>query len=969
MLKKQQNKGENRMTFIKSIKMHGFKSFAKATEIVFDKDLSIIVGPNGSGKSNITEAICFVLGRLSAKSMRAEKSANLIYNGGKNQRSADEAKVEMTFDNSSGVFPIEGDIKIERIVRQDGNSIYKINSKTKTRQEVQELLGHANIDSKGFNIILQEEITQFIEMHPEDRRRIIEEIAGIRIYEERKEKSQHELERTEEKLKEVSIILGQRRAYLKNLEQEKTEALKYRKYEEAVKKCRATLLHKNIENKNDELDNLEKQISDKSKLVENKKSELKKIKESADKLREEIQRINVSIQQSSGIQQENLSNEIISLKEQIASLSVRKENYDTKIGESEKRKLQLESSIAEYEEQIEALKKTKPKSKVKTRENIEEKRKELENLEKEKADFYRARQKHSEIKNNLQNKKDVLQRIKSQSEFIINQIESSSSQLSELTEDLDGVNKKLNDMRDKHSKSKDDLEKTQDSIITIEKDMSKKEVEIVRQQKIKNDVSKLDICPLCKTKITSGHVSHVIEEANRISDECEKSVDNLKEKLESLRKKNSAIKEDIERQSGLIRKKEYDLTHINNILAQKERLRELEKDEDKLAEEAKELEKENKRIEAHLGKFDGIDEKYDDIKLKIQELSEIGEEDRDAQLSLRTLELENTKNAIKRILREQEEISTSLEEYSAELDGKQAILEEKEGQDKILKEKFNSLYNKKAGIQDSIVELDKEQIRIDGEMKQEENISNDLRIDKARINADREIMEKEFEPFKNTELIKGNRESVQERLKNAEEALIRIGSVNMRALEVYEDIKNQYDEVDEKVKKLEEEKQEILMIIMEIDAKKKKSFIKVFNTINERFTNNFSKLIFNKGPAFLELENKENPFEGGIDVNVRIAKGKYLDVNSLSGGERTLAALSLIFAIQEYKPHYFYIFDEIDAALDKRNSEKLSQLIVNSIGKAQYIIISHNDHVMSEAKTLYGVSMQEGVSKILSLKI
>ncbi len=191
----------------------------------------------------------------------------------------------------------------------------------------------------------------------------------------------------------------------------------------------------------------------------------------------------------------------------------------------------------------------------------------------------------------------------------------------------------------------------------------------------------------------------------------------------------------------------------------------------------------------------------------------------------------------------------------------------------------------------------------------------------------------------------------------------------MRALEVYEDVRKQYEEVDEKTKKLETEKQEILNIIAEIDKKKKKTFLKMFTTINERFTNNFSKLIFNKGPAFLRLENEEDPFAGGIDVDVKIAKGKYLDINSLSGGERTLAALALIFAIQEYKPHYFYIFDEIDAALDKRNSEKLSSLIVNSIGKAQYIIISHNDPVISEAKTLYGVTMQEGVSKILSLKI
>jgi len=225
------------------------------------------------------------LGRLSAKSLRAKKSANLIYNGGKNQKSADEAKVEMILDNFSKTFPIEeNEVKIERTVNRDGNSIYKINGKNTTRQEMQELLSHANIGPKGFNIILQEEITQFIEMHPEDRRRIIEEVAGISIYEERKEKSQHELDKTDEKLREVSIILGQRKAYLKNLEDEKAEALKYKKHEENVKKCKATLMKKDIEERQKEANGIEKEIESKSKIIESKDKEIKNVNESIEKL-------------------------------------------------------------------------------------------------------------------------------------------------------------------------------------------------------------------------------------------------------------------------------------------------------------------------------------------------------------------------------------------------------------------------------------------------------------------------------------------------------------------------------------------------------------------------------------------------------------------------------------------------------------------------------------------------------------
>ena len=104
-------------------------------------------------------------------------------------------------------------------------------------------------------------------------------------------------------------------------------------------------------------------------------------------------------------------------------------------------------------------------------------------------------------------------------------------------------------------------------------------------------------------------------------------------------------------------------------------------------------------------------------------------------------------------------------------------------------------------------------------------------------------------------------------------------------------------------------------------------------------------------------------------IVVKLAKGKYFDVTSLSGGEQTLVALSLLFAIQEYKPYHFYIFDEIDAALDKRNSERLAALLNQYMKSGQYIVITHNDAIIINSNFLYGVSMHEGVSKILSLKL
>ena len=124
-----------------------------------------------------------------------------------------------------------------------------------------------------------------------------------------------------------------------------------------------------------------------------------------------------------------------------------------------------------------------------------------------------------------------------------------------------------------------------------------------------------------------------------------------------------------------------------------------------------------------------------------------------------------------------------------------------------------------------------------------------------------------------------------------------------------------------------------------------------------------------KGEVSLEPENKKDPFDGGVNIIIKTGHGKYFDAASLSGGEQVLVALSLIFAIQELNPYCFYILDEIDAALDRRNSERLAELLKKYMKKGQYIIITHNDEIILNASNLYGVSMHEGISKIVSLKV
>ena len=260
-------------------------------------------------------------------------------------------------------------------------------------------------------------------------------------------------------------------------------------------------------------------------------------------------------------------------------------------------------------------------------------------------------------------------------------------------------------------------------------------------------------------------------------------------------------------------------------------------------------------------------------------------------------------------------------------------------------------------------------VKLDESLRSFENVVNSFNIDRAKLVAEKEGLEKEFEEFKNEVLKKTNDiQKLLNEIQDAEKSLLLLGNVNLRALEIYEQIEKEFNELIEKKEKLRIEKQDVLNMMQEIETKKKDLFMQTLNEIDANFRRIFSSLS-TKGQAYLELEDPENIFNAGLDIKVKIAGSKHLDIKSLSGGEKTLTALAFIFAIQEYQPASFYLLDEVDAALDKNNSDKLSKLIGEYSKKAQYIVISHNDNLITEAERIYGVSMQEGVSKVIGLKL
>jgi chromosome segregation protein len=241
-----------------------------------------------------------------------------------------------------------------------------------------------------------------------------------------------------------------------------------------------------------------------------------------------------------------------------------------------------------------------------------------------------------------------------------------------------------------------------------------------------------------------------------------------------------------------------------------------------------------------------------------------------------------------------------------------------------------------------------------------------LEVQKGTLETRLADLKAEYESYTDVQPIEGKREEFETKLSEIEQALAALGNVNLKAPEIYEQRVKDIKEIKEKVEKLADERRAIQNMIDEIEGKKAAIFIETFKVINENFKKLFGYIF--KGEGSMLLENPQDIFNSGLMVKVSKEgrENKYLE--SMSGGEKALITLLFIFAIQMYKPAPFYILDEADAALDEENSLKLSQLLKELSKTTQFLVVTHNDAILSSADIALGVTMTKEGSKIVGVE-
>ncbi|WNY23285.1 Chromosome partition protein Smc [Methanimicrococcus hongohii] len=495
--------------FIKEIEFVNFKSFGRRVKIPFYEGFTAISGPNGSGKSNIIDGILFALGLSGSKTMRAEKLTDLIFNDAKSKQ-PEFAQVTITFDNSDRKAPVEADeFEISRKIKQTKSGYYSyfyFNGKAVSLTEVHELLGKAGVTPEGYNVVMQGDISQITaKMSPTERRKIIDEIAGVSEFDEKKQKSLAELDIVKEQIEKIDIIVEEVKAQLERLSSEREHALKYRTLREQKQKYEGYLILSKLKDAKIELANVENEILRYETLAAETEEKIKEREDEQTEAESELAALNTEIRQKGEDEQIQIKTEIEEIKGHIsrARESIGVLEREESGFESKRRDLfvKIDTRKKEIEEQENTLAEEKRKEDAVLKEQSDrntekviltskiaaidkkfaeqtsvsnQKREELEELKNEKNQLIRdedrvtdaLRRKASEIKDI----EDEITEAKDNAKNAESDTKIAEYEISKLQDESDKLKRDLDDLESAEKRMEDDKKKMEEEVAVKERE-------------------------------------------------------------------------------------------------------------------------------------------------------------------------------------------------------------------------------------------------------------------------------------------------------------------------------------------------------------------------------------------------------------------------------------------------------------------------------------------------------------------
>lgn len=976
--------------YLKEISATGFKSFADKLTISLDGKTTCIVGPNGSGKSNIVDAVRWVLGEQSVKSLRGDSNmSDVIFSGSKNRNALNVATVSLTFDNSDNYINIPyNEITVKRRVYRTGENEYFINNEKCRLKDITDLFLDSGIGKSSFNIISQGEVQKIVSESSYDRRVIFESAAEVLKYKKRKEDALKKLDKTHTNLERVNDIIAELEIQVEPLKEQSIKAEEYLKIKNELKNIEVALLSSEITTINEEYQLTKEKIEKLNNEIMNLGVQSNKSDTELLDLKNNLSKIELTIKE--------LNNRLLSLTKEEEKINGEKNIL--------KERQKYDASNSKVHENISSLKEEKLKKEniihldkidLDTLQNeLESIKSEINNLtllgnasKKEYQDSFNEYNEKTKLLADIDHKIGIIEDYINNGGTINNSIKAILN-----NPRLRGIHQTLGallEIDEKYLKALDvSLGGSKQFIVVENEDSAKSAINYLKDNKlgratffpisvIKPRGVDLDTLNVVRNmqgfisvlmdvvkydskyyNVVSNQVGNVllvdnIDNANKISKvinqrykivtldgdivhiggtmtggslNTSKSIFEEKHELETLRVKRREIAEVI-------------ATLEENI---KSSTSKLEDNSEKIRQKEIVLIQTQEKYNAKKSSLDITNEEYNNIINELRSLENLvdsslsKEEDRIMKLYYETSrEKEEVVREIARLTKEKDKISSTIDNIEAT-------------------NKLNntSLYTKEKELKTLEINISKMDVLLD----------NYLRI----LSEDYEMT---YEKAKSNYILEMDTKEARSLVNSYKNRIKQIGMVNVQAIEDYKRVSERYNFLNSQKDDLLNAKDTLLEIINEMDTVMKEEFLTTFNKIDIEFQEVFKQL-FKGGSASLKLTNPDDLLETGVDIIASPPGKKLTSINLLSGGEKTLTAICLIFAILNVKPIPFCLFDEVEAALDEANVDNFGKYLNNYKDKTQFLIITHKKRTMEYANTLYGITMQEsGVSKLVSVKL
>lgn len=975
--------------YLKKIVAQGFKSFADKTTIELNNGIIGIVGPNGSGKSNVVDAVRWVLGEQSVKSLRGDGNmTDVIFSGSKSRNSSNVASVTLIFDNSDSYLSLPyTEVSIKRRVYKDGTNEYYLNNEKCRLKDVVNILLDSGIAKESFNIISQGKIEEIIASKPNERRVVFEEAAGVLKYKRRKEESLRKLEKTHSNMQRVNDIISELEIQVEPLKEQKEKAIEYGMLKDELSNIEIALVANDITNINykyqdkkeivEKLNNELIELSNKNRgndvTIEQNRVEITKLENKIKEKQNELLNVTAEVEKINGQKQIilerkkyqvddiKLHNNILELKENLLKIDTEINSVNNEIKLFNEELSQCNSKLIEEENILNQIKEQKNNIQILLTNKLKE-----NNYNQNKIET---------LKQNIENNGTLPYSVRN---ILFNP-------------KLKGIHNVIGNLIDTNDKYKKaisvSLGSASSTIVADNENSIKEAINYLKN----NNIGRATFFPLNIIK------SRTIDSETKLLIDGEKVISTA----DKLIKYDLKYKNIIENQFGnvivcnnldsaneLSKKINHkykivtldgELLHVggaitggndsrqNNIISIKYEYEQAIKNEEKLENEIKDFEVEinniDEKIKISEEKIYLINKEKINIESKISD-----KKNKNSDLLLRkdsvNLEIKGTNNLLNNSLdKEEEEILNSyyntlnkksdIENELNILNNKKEDLNDQVQQYEHLLKRENSIYNQKSNeLKEAEIEVNRMDVKLD-------NLLNLLN----------ETYNMTYEKATSLYKLELDSESARSKVGTLKKKLKDLGEVNLAAPSEYEKVSTRYEFLISQREDLVKAENTLLEIIKEMDSVMKNEFINTFNIINKNFTETFKEL-FKGGTAELKLTDESDLLETGIEIVASPPGKKLTSISLLSGGEKTFTAISLLFAILKSRPVPFCILDEVEAALDEVNVDSFGQYINGLKNKTQFILITHKKKTMEYVDLLYGITMQEsGVSKLVSVKL